>query len=160
VFIGIGPSDYHLTGRLMAFDANTGNKLWSFDTTLGAPAGGGFWTTYSLDPKTGEMLAPVANPFPDFNRDVVTGDRDFTKYTDSVISVDANTGRLNWSYQVVPEDDHDYDLGTAPTLYRTSSGRDLVALAGKNGRVDVIDRATQSLVFDTRRRPSKTTRSR
>ena len=148
MFIGIGPSDYHLTGRLMAFDANTGNKLWSFDTTLGAPAGGGFWTTYSLDPKTGEMLAPVANPFPDFNRDE-PGDRDFTKYTDSVISVDANTGRLNWSYQVVPEDDHDYDLGTAPTLYRASSGRDLVALAGKNGRVDVIDRATQSLVFDT-----------
>jgi len=54
----------------MAFDANTGKELWHFETTLGLNFGGGFWTTYSLDPKTGEVFGPVANPYPDFNRDL------------------------------------------------------------------------------------------
>jgi PQQ enzyme repeat/PQQ-like domain len=43
-------------GRVIALDAKTGQELWRFDTTLGAEAGGGFWTTYSLDPKTGDVL--------------------------------------------------------------------------------------------------------
>jgi alcohol dehydrogenase (cytochrome c) len=147
VFIGIAVSDLGIAGRLMAFDANTGNELWSFDTTLGEPAGGGFWTTYSLDPTTAEVLAPVANPFPDFSRD--SDEDDDTRYTDSVISVDALNGSLNWSYQVVPEDEHDFDLAAAPTLYRTASGKDMLALSGKSGRVYGIDRTDQSLTFNT-----------
>jgi len=161
VFIGIAISDVFGTpGRLMAFDANTGNQLWSFNTIPGNPPpsfGGAFWTTYSLDTKTGEVLAPVANPFPDFNREINApggdkNDKDFTKRTDSVISVDAGSGKLNWYYQAVPLDEHDYDLSTAPTLYRTSrgqSGRDMVALVGKLGRVITLDRDTRLLAFDT-----------
>jgi alcohol dehydrogenase (cytochrome c) len=164
VFIGISVGDIGIAGRLMAFDANTGKELWRFNTTLGAPSGGAFWNTFSLDPTTGEVFGSVANPFPDFNRDIVTGDKDFTKYTDSIISVDVTTGHLNWSYQVVPGDEHDFDLAAAPTLYRTSRGehegddehgkigqhgRDMVALAGKSGRVYTIDRATQLLAFNT-----------
>jgi alcohol dehydrogenase (cytochrome c) len=147
VFIGIAIGDLGIAGRLMAFDAQSGNRLWSFDTTLGAPAGGGFWTTYSLDPVTNEVFGPVANPFPDFSRK--TGEGDSTKLTDSVISVDGSTGRLNWSHQVVPDDVHDFDLGAAPTLYRTPSGRDMIALAGKSGHLYGIDRVSQSLAFDT-----------
>jgi alcohol dehydrogenase (cytochrome c) len=61
VFIGIAVSDFGIAGRLMAFEANTGRELWRFNTTLGAHAGGGSWTTYSLDPATGEVFGPVAN---------------------------------------------------------------------------------------------------
>ncbi len=71
VFIGIAVSDLGIAGRLMAFDADTA-RLWSFNTTLGAPSGGGFWNSYSLDPETGEVIGPVANPFPDFNRNIVS----------------------------------------------------------------------------------------
>jgi alcohol dehydrogenase (cytochrome c) len=149
VFIGIGVSDFGVAGRLMAFDADTGKELWRFNTTFGARAGGGSWATYSLDPATGEVFGPVGNPFPDWNRNVAAGDRNLTKYTDSVIAVDTETGRLNWSYQVVPQDEHDWDLAAAPTLYRTSSGKDMIALAGKSGRVYGIDRQTRSLVFNT-----------
>jgi alcohol dehydrogenase (cytochrome c) len=152
VFIGIATSDLGIAGRLMAFDASTGNQLWSFNTTLGYPSGGGFWSTYSLDPKTGELFGPVTNPFPDWNRDLVPDDKQLTMYTDSVISVDAATGHLNWSYQLVPGDVHDWDLSPAPTLYHTSkgkSGRDMVALTGKSGRVYGIDRATHLLAFNT-----------
>jgi alcohol dehydrogenase (cytochrome c) len=150
VFIGIAISDLGIAGRLMAFAANTGNELWQFATTLGSPYGGGFWTTYSLDPNTGEVFGPVANPFPDFSRK--PADKDFTKYTDSVIAVDAAGGNLLWSFQVVARDDHDFDLAAAPTLYRTSNdadGKNMVALAGKSGRVYGIDRDTRLLAFNT-----------
>jgi alcohol dehydrogenase (cytochrome c) len=152
VFIGIIVSDVGIAGRLMAFDADTGKELWRFNTTLGANSGGGTWSTYSLDPATGEVFSPVANPYPDFNRDITPGDKDFTRYTNSVISLDATTGRLNWYYQVVPMDEHDWDMSTAPTLYRTSKGkdgRDMLALAGKSGRAYGIDRTTQLLAFNT-----------
>jgi alcohol dehydrogenase (cytochrome c) len=148
VFIGIVTSDFGIAGRLMALDVNTGKELWRFNSTLGSGSGGGFWTTYSLDPKSGEVFGSVANPYPDFNRDVTPDDKASTKYTNSIISVDAATGKLNWSYQVVRGDEHDWDLSPAPTLYATSAGKDMVALAGKSGRVYAIDRATQSLVFN------------
>jgi alcohol dehydrogenase (cytochrome c) len=149
LFLGIGVSDSGIAGRLMAFDANTGQQLWEFQTTMGHPSGGGSWTTYSLDPDNGEVFASVANPYPDFNRDLVPGDNASTIYTDSVVSVDAASGRLNWHYQAVPRDEHDWDLAAAPMLYRTSVGRYMVAIAGKNGRVYGIDRSIQALAFNT-----------
>src|SRR5215469_9029895 len=96
VFIGIGISDNGIAGRLMAFDSKTGHQLWSFQTTLpnptGAPAnaGGGLWSTYSLDPNTGEVFAGVANPYPDFNRDL-DNPPGSVAFTNSVISVDAGS---------------------------------------------------------------------
>ena len=65
VFIGIAASDSGIAGRLMAFDADTGNQLWHFNTTLDSPSGGGLWTTYSLDPLTGEVFAPVGRAVTD-----------------------------------------------------------------------------------------------
>jgi outer membrane protein assembly factor BamB len=149
VFIGIAYSEAGIAGRLLALDAATGKELWRFDTTLGFNSGGGFWSSYSLDPTTGEVFGGVANPYPDWNRDVTPNDIAGTALTDSVISVDAATGRLNWHYQVVPHDEHDWDLATTPTLYRASSGRDLVAIAGKDGRVHGIDRTARAIVFNT-----------
>jgi alcohol dehydrogenase (cytochrome c) len=149
VFIGIAFSDAGIAGRLLGLDAETGKELWRFNTTLGFNSGGGFWSSYSLDPGTGEVFGGVGNPFPDFNRDVAPNDPAGTVYTDSIISVDAATGRLNWHYQAVPHDEHDWDLATAPTLYRSSSGRDLLAIAGKDGRVHGIDRTARAVVFNT-----------
>ncbi|HEY7306350.1 MAG TPA: PQQ-binding-like beta-propeller repeat protein [Bryobacteraceae bacterium] len=117
VFAGIVTGDVGIAGRLMAFDARTGAQLWSFDSTLGHNAGGGFWTSYSLDPKTGEVFAAIANPYPDFDRDGDKGDD--TGKTDSVVSINAMNipkAELNWFYQAVPRDEHDWDLATTPTL--------------------------------------------
>jgi hypothetical protein len=82
-------------------------------------------------------------------RDVAPDDPSHTVYTNSLISVDAATGRLNWHYQAVPRDEHDWDLASTPTLYRTSAGKDMVAIAGKDGHVYGIDRATHLQVFKT-----------
>jgi glucose dehydrogenase len=56
---------------------------------------------------------------------------------------------LNWHLQLVPRDEHDWDLTAAPTLYRTSTGKDMIAVTGKSGRVYRIDRASRRLAFDT-----------
>jgi alcohol dehydrogenase (cytochrome c) len=132
VFIGIAISDLGIRGRLIALDAKTGKELWRFYTVpepgKGQPTGGGFWTTFSLDPGTGEVLGPAANPAPDFDVSVRPGPN---VYTNSVIALNAATGHLNWYYQHTPADDHDWDLGSAPTLYRTRRGRDMIAVAGR-----------------------------
>ena len=157
VFIGIAISDLGIRGNMIAISAKTGRELWRFYTvpgsiTPGVPSwgGGGFWSSFSLDPATGEVFGPVANPAPDFDLPVRPGDN---LYTNSVIALDAASGRLNWYYQVTPRDDHDWDYGTAPTLYRTKSGKDMVAAAGKNGYVLGLDRASRAVVFNTPAEP-------
>jgi hypothetical protein len=87
----------------------------------------------------GEVFGPVANPYPDFFLEARPGDN---LYTNSVIAVNAATGQLNWFYQAVPRDEHDWDLSTPPTLYRTPGGEDMLAVAGKSGRVYGIDRGS------------------
>lgn len=166
IFIGIAISDLGIHGRLVALDAKTGKELWRFHTVPEspddpawktwhdgaptAPAGGGFWSTFSLDPNTGEVFGPVGNPAPDYDLNVRPGDN---LYTNSVIAVNAATGRLNWYFQITSPDDHDWDLGSAPTLYRTRSGKDMMAIAGKDGYVHGVDRKTKTAVF---RRPATT----
>jgi glucose dehydrogenase len=93
------------------------------NTTLGEEQGGGFWNSSSLDPKTGEIFAPVSNPRPDFNRNITPNDSYNTQLTESIIAVNAKTGQLDWHVQLVPNDDHDWDVGVPPTLYDTTGAR-------------------------------------
>jgi len=146
LFIGVAISDEGINGRLMALDALTGKQIWQFKTVqMNDERGGGFWTTVSLDTVTGEVIAPVSNPTPNFFRQARPGDN---VYTNSVISVDALSGKLNWYYQAVPHDEHDWDLSAAPTLYRTAGGTSMLAVTGKSGRVYGYDRTLQAPVFD------------
>jgi alcohol dehydrogenase (cytochrome c) len=156
VFSGIATADFGARGRVMGFDAKTGKELWRFYTVpddCGIPpvynppnyCGGAFWTSFSLDPATGELFAPASNPYPDFTGDVRPGDN---LYTNALLSLNADGGSLefgaglNWYFQAVPHDIHDWDLGTAPTLYRNPDGKNIAAIGGKDGNVYLIDRAT------------------
>lgn len=146
IYIGVATSDKGINGRLLALDAATGREVWRFKTVqMNNEAGGGFWTTVSLDTATGEVLAPVSNPTPIFYPQARPGDN---VYTNSVISVDAATGKLNWYYQAVPHDEHDWDLSAAPTLYRAEGDKSMLAVTGKSGRVYGYDRTAQAVVFD------------
>lgn len=146
LFLGVATSDKGINGRLMALDVLTGKALWQFRTLqMNNEQGGGFWTTVTLDTTTGEVIAPVSNPTPIFYPEDRPGDN---VYTNSVISVDAATGKLNWYYQAVPRDEHDWDLSAAPTLYRVNGDQSMLAVTGKSGRVYGYDRTTRSPVFD------------
>ncbi len=161
VYMGPAGSDVGIRGRVSAFDAATGKEVWRFNTIpqgddFGAETwqipesakrgGGATWTSYTLDPATGEVFVPVANPGPDFDISVRPG---ANLFTNSVVVLDARTGKLKWYYQVRPNDGFDWDLGAAPMLYRTPSGAQRVALGSKDGFVYLLDRATHRLVART-----------
>ncbi|MFO7324479.1 MAG: PQQ-binding-like beta-propeller repeat protein [Pseudomonadota bacterium] len=161
VYMGIGGSELGVRGRVMAFDAATGRELWRFHTIpmgeeTGAETwerpetaktgGGGVWGVMSLDVSTGELFVPVGNPWPDIDKDYRPG---ANLFTNSIVVLDARTGALKWWYQVSPADWMDLDLVAAPVLYRADGARDLVAIAGKDGYVTVLDRDTRKVVFRT-----------
>lgn len=160
IFIGIAGGDMGIQGRMMALDAKTGEKLWTFNTVPGPGefghetwpgdswkrGGGGTWTSYTLDTSTGELFVPVANPAPDLNPRVRRGDN---LYTNSVLVLDAKTGKRRWHFQTLKNDSHDYGVTPAAVLVTLNNGRSLVAQASKDGYVYLIDRKSHKLVVRT-----------
>jgi alcohol dehydrogenase (cytochrome c) len=161
LFIGPAGSDYGIRGRMQAFEAATGREVWRFNTIPvddepGADSwkipdtaqrgGGGTWTSYALDPSTGELFIPVGNPAPDLNPDLRPGDN---LYTNSLVVLEAATGQLKWYYQFRANDGFDYDASAAPALFTDRAGRRRVASATKDGHLYVIDRASHRLIFKT-----------
>lgn len=159
VFMGISGSDLGARGRVLGFDASTGQELWRFNTVpmgdeTGAETwqdpetaktgGGGVWGVMSLDVSSGELFVPVGNPWPDIDLGYRPGSNLFTN---SIVVLDAKTGELKWWYQVSPADWKDLDLVAAPVLYRGEGSHDYMAIAGKDGYVTVVDRDTRELVW-------------
>lgn len=160
VFVGVAGSDWGVRGHMMAFDAGTGKEKWRFYTvpmgkdpgaeTWKIPStakhgGGAQWTSYALDTATNELFVPTANPAPDFAPQDRPGDN---LYTNSVVVLDATTGKLAWYYQLTPHDGLDWDLGAAPMLYQVG-GTTRVALGSKDGNVYSLDRDTHKVLFKT-----------
>jgi glucose dehydrogenase len=142
---------------MMAFHVEDGTLAWSFDLIPGANeagaetwqnpdsvkhGGGAAWVTFALDRDTGTLFVPVGNPGPDYHKDMRPGANLFTI---STVALDARSGKLRWWYQLRPNDDHDWDA-TVVSLF-DSNGRKLVATAGKEGILHVVDRDSGKLVF-------------
>ncbi len=161
VIIGAAGGDWGIRGRVMAFDTETGREVWRFYTIpqgdepgakswKHAPSarygGGGTWTTYTLDMSAGELFVPVGNPAPDFIPEHRPGEN---LYTNSLVVLDAATGKIKWYHQLLTNDGLDLDLGAAPTLYFNSKGERMVAFGGKDGFLYGVNRETKKRVFKT-----------
>ncbi len=171
VFVGNAGGDYKGgKGHMFALEAKTGKIVWEFflvpkvegDTVrgpLGATpldastwknatgipiSGGGTWTSYTLDTKTGQLYVPGGNPAPDFAIGVREGEN---LYTDSVIVLDAKTGDYRRHFKVVPKDWHDWDVSNPPILIQTVGGKQLMAVAPKDGHLYGFDLANNNLVY-------------
>ncbi|MCU1675439.1 MAG: cytochrome c class [Frankiales bacterium] len=144
-------------GILWALDAKTGQKRWSFDT---APTerwskehedinlGGGLWHTPAFDGKGG-MYFGVGNagPFPGTDEYPWGSSRPGRNlYTNSLVKLDARTGKMRWYYQLTPHDLYDWDLQDPPILAKVA-GKSAVIEAGKSGIVIAVDRATGKLLW-------------
>jgi alcohol dehydrogenase (cytochrome c) len=151
VFTGDAGADVGIEGRIYAFDVNTGALIWAFDMiptgnqpgadTWGGAAehgGGATWSTMAIDPVSRTLLVPLGNPAPDFNDKARPG---ANLYTDSVVALSLDTGKLAWYVQQVPHDVHDWDTAAAPALF-SQDGRQYMAVASKNGLLFVYDRDT------------------
>jgi PQQ-dependent dehydrogenase (methanol/ethanol family) len=158
VFIGEAGADTGANGHVHAFDAATGRRLWTFDLiptgnlpgadtwgTSGVAGGGSTWTTITVDPDTHSVFFPVGNPAPDLDDRPRPGDN---LYTDSVIVLDADTGKLKWYVQQNPHDTHDWDTSAAPTIF-DQEGRKFMAVGSKDARLYIYDRDSHALLAKT-----------
>jgi PQQ-dependent dehydrogenase (methanol/ethanol family) len=161
VFIGAAGGDWGIRGYVLALDAKTGCEKWRFYTIpmgkdpgadswkrpeTAAHGGAATWTSYTLDTTTGELFVPAGNPAPNYAPDSRPG---ANLYTDSVVVLDALTGRLKWYHQFKSNDGLDYDFGATPALYTNRKGDKLLAAGSKDGYLYGVDRATHRVVFKT-----------
>ena len=113
VIVGVGGGEYGIRGFIAAYEPATGKEAWRFYTVPapGEPGsetwsgdawktgGGSLWVTGSYDPALNLTYWGVGNPGPDFNPAQRPGDN---LYTDSVVALDADTGKLKWHFQFTP----------------------------------------------------------
>ena len=100
------------------------------------------WTTITIDPETHSLYASTGNPSLDYEGSGRAGDN---LYTDGVIVVDADTGKLKWYVQQNPHDVRDYDTTAAPVIYSVGK-RNMMAVGSKDARLYFYDRDTHALV--------------
>jgi alcohol dehydrogenase (cytochrome c) len=167
VVVGVGGGELGIRGFIAAYEAATGKEAWRFNTIPGPGepghetweacppnpktycdpdawkhGGGSVWMTGSYDPDLNLMFWGVGNAGPDWNPDQRPGDNLFS---DSVVALDADTGRLRWHFQFTPHDGYDYDAVQVPVLADLDLfGRNFKAMmwANRNGYFYVLDRTT------------------
>jgi len=181
ILIGTNGGEYGIRGFVKAYDANSGNLLWTFNTipedTLGVWAtkdatgrdmhrdiaaekaqlsksgdpyktlGGGVWQNPSVDRAAKRIYFVVGNPSPDLDGGIRPGDN---LYTDSLVSVDLDTGKLSCYFQYIPHDVWDLDATSPAVLVdvKDESGNTVpgVLHAGKTGYIYVNDRKDCKLI--------------
>ena len=158
VITGYAGAEYGVRGVVEAFDADTGEKIWSFYTVPGPGefghdtwpqdndvwmfGGATVWQTPAVDPELGMLYFATGNPGPDFNGYVREGDNLFSV---SVVAIDVETGEYRWHFQQVRHDLWDYDSPNPVILFDIElkgEARKGIASAGKTGWVYILDRVT------------------
>ncbi|HSE43992.1 MAG TPA: pyrroloquinoline quinone-dependent dehydrogenase [Gemmatimonadales bacterium] len=156
-------------GAVRGFDARTGRELWSFDPIPRSPAdpeyqhwskeaaartgAGNAWAPISADTSLGLVFVPTGSAAPDFFAGLRPGDN---RYTNSVVALEAKTGKVRWSFQVVHHDLWDFDVASQPSLITVPrDGREVpaVAVATKMGHIYILDRITGAPLFPVEERP-------
>ena len=165
VIFGNAGSEYPTRGFVEALNADTGKLMWRFRTTA-APdelgggekawagdswtrGGGAVWNTPAIDTKNNLAIFAVANPNPDYQGESRLGTN---PYTNSIVAIDAHTGKIKWFYQEVPHDLWDYDAVAPVALFDAKvDGKVVPAVAegGKVGYVFILNRLTGELLHKT-----------
>lgn len=155
VITGISGGEYGIRGFLEALDAETGERVWKTYTIPGPGekghetwpqnndawehGGAPTWVTGVYDPDLSLIYWTTGNAGP-WSSEQRPGDN---LHTCSVIAFDADTGAMKWTYQLVPNDDWDYDANVTPVLTEIEhEGKQtpVIALAIKTGFLYVLDR--------------------
>jgi len=156
VISGTSGGDEGARGFIDAYKASTGERAWRFwtmpapgeplsETWVGKAMEHGCvdaWLTGTYDPSTNLIYWPTGNPCPDYNGDERKGDN---LYANSVVALDARTGKLRWHFQFTPHDLHDWDATETPMLVDAEfrgRQRKLLVQANRNGFFYVLDRVT------------------
>ena len=156
VFVGSSGSQDGVRGFVAAYDANSGKQLWKFYTVpapgtgwvpKGRHGGGGVYMPPTIDTRTGLLYAGTGTPSPVL---LGTGRQGPDLYSDSIIALQARTGRLVWYYQETPHDQWSYGAASPVVIFDAHvKGQTVhaVAEAGKDGQFYALNAATGSLLF-------------
>ena len=169
VITGFAGAEYGTRGRVKAYDADSGNLVWTFHTVPGPgelghdtwPAdndiwkygGANVWQTPAVDPELGLIFFSTGNPGPDFNGAVREGDNLFT---DSVVALDVASGKYRWHFQQVHHDIWDHDAANPVVLFDIELDgvtRKGLAQVNKNGWTYILDRTTGQPLIGIEERP-------
>jgi alcohol dehydrogenase (cytochrome c) len=161
VIIGTAGGDMGIRGYIAAFDAKTGEEVWRF-YTIPAPGeagndtwsgeswrtgGAAVWNVAAYDPQTDLAFWGTGNPAPDWDGSVRLGDN---LYSNCVVALDVDTGKLAWYYQFTPHDELDYDSTQVPLLADIEwhgTPRKVMLWANRNGILYALDRVTGEFLF-------------
>ncbi|MEE8161167.1 MAG: PQQ-binding-like beta-propeller repeat protein, partial [Acidobacteriota bacterium] len=156
IVTGIAGGEFGIRGFVDAYDAETGKRVWRFHTiprageagsdtwegdswkTGGSPT----WVTGSFDPELNLIYWGTGNPSPAWDGEVREGDN---LYSNSIVALDADTGKLKWYFQFTPHDTHDWDACQIPVLVDAEFRgrlRKLMLWPNRNAFYYVLDRET------------------
>jgi alcohol dehydrogenase (cytochrome c) len=162
IVTGVAGGEYGIQGFIAAYDADTGQLRWKFNTIPGPGepghhtwegdswknGGAATWMTGSFDPELDSLYWGVGNPSPTYDGAMREGDN---LYANSVVALDPKTGRRKWHFQFTPHDEHDWDAVQVPILIESQQGlgapRKLMLWANKNGFYYVLDRESGKMLL-------------
>lgn len=158
IIVGVSGDVTDLPGFLESLEPETGKVEWKWNTepAPGEPGseiwpqgtdaithGGGMtWMTGTYDAALNQLYWGIGNPNPVMNGNVRKGDN---LYTCSIVSLNPDTGKLNWYFQTSPHDTHDWDAVETPVIFDDEydgARQKLLAQASRNGYFFVLDRTT------------------
>jgi len=154
IIVGISGGDFGNRGFIEAYEAETGKRAWRFDTIPGPgetgnetwegdswkTGGGPAWVTGTYDPDLNLVYWGTGNPGSALYGENRKGDN---LYTNCVVALNADTGKLKWHFQFTPHDVHDWDATQVPVLLDldfNGTRRKLLVEANRNGFFYVLDR--------------------
>jgi alcohol dehydrogenase (cytochrome c) len=162
IIVGAAGGDRGVRDWVAALDAATGKLIW-LKHTIPAPGepgsetwkdkndtwrtgGGAVWVTGTYDPATHQTIWGVGNPVPMMDPSARPGDN---LYTNSAVSYDPDTGKMNWYFQYTPNDGWDYDeVGTHILIDGQIAGenRKLITHSARNGFTYTMERNNGQIV--------------
>jgi quinoprotein glucose dehydrogenase len=144
-------------GIVRAFDTRTGTLRWTWDPiapwdyqTVPRTGAGNAWSTLSVDLQHGLVYIPTGSASPDYYGGIRKGDN---RWANSVVALEASTGRFVWGFQVIHHDLWDYDVASQPALFAWKDGLPAIAITSKVRRVFVLNRLTGVPLLPVHERP-------
>lgn len=146
-------------GIVRGYDARSGKLLWTWDPLPWAQhqairtGGGNTWSVIAADPQRNLVFLPTGSPAPDFFGGMRPGD---DRDANSVVALDASTGKKLWAFQVVHHDLWDYDVAAQPLLFEFQNKTPAIAITTKMGMIFVLNRLSGVPIYpvEERRVPS------